>query len=669
MTHGIHFPRTCSLLVVCLGCGIAGATAEAKESAPIGVMKQMSLDELMDIEVTSVSKTPESSQDAAAAITVITQEHIRRSGATTVPEALRGVPGLYVGRQNSSSWAISSRGFNSVNSEKLLVLSDTRSIYTPLFSGVSWDVQDYLMADIERIEVIRGPGAALWGSNAVNGVINITTKHAADTHGTHVETIAGTEERSVGARYGSATKGGIDYRVFGQYSDRDETARMAGTADDWQLGHMGFRADGTPSPQNQWTIQGDIYHGRIGQLAPAVTIIGRPGPTGDLETEVAGGNILGRWRHEFSADSDLQLRAYYDRTHFDDPSFTDDLHTVDFDVQHRFKPAVNHEILWGLNHRTTWNRNRRGEIFALRPEFSRDQIFSAFVQDKIDWREVVHVTVGTKAEHNDFSGFELQPSIRAAWDITPRHTIWAAVSRASRVPNRLERDIFIDVTDPALDPVARLLGDDEFDSEELVAYELGYRWRASDVLHFDVALFENHYNGLVSLEMGAPFVDPTDGRTVIPISNRNLTDGRTRGVETMVTYSPVERWRLSASYSYLEVSLDPSGQDLNRGEFYEGASPRHQFALGSYLTLPRGFEFDAQFRHISAIDRIPDIPTGEGISGYSELDVRFAWRATNHLTVSIVGQNLLNKDHVEFGTPAGRGAINRSVYVKLSGDF
>jgi iron complex outermembrane receptor protein len=666
MTHRLHFRRTWSLLAVCFGCCAAIA---ADEVAHIGIMKQMSLSELMDIEVTSVSKTPESPHNVAAALAVVTDEHIRRSGATTVPEALRGVPGLYVGRQNSNSWAISSRGFNSINSEKLLVLSDTRSIYTPLFSGVSWDVQDYIMADIERIEVIRGPGAALWGSNAVNGVINITTKNAADTHGTLVETIAGTEERSFATRYGDETKGGVHYRVFGQYSDRDETISLSESTDDWQLAHMGFRADGSPSPQNQWTVQGDIYQGFIGQLAPAVTIIGRPGPTGNLETEVAGGNILGRWRHELSADSDIQLRAYYDRTHFDDPSFTDDLHTVDFDLQHRFKPAARHEILWGLNHRSTWNRNEGGGIFAVRPESSYDQIFSAFVQDKIVLRDGVHVTVGTKAEHNDFSGFELQPSIRAAWDITPTHTVWAAVSRASRVPNRLERDIFIDVTDSAADPVARLLGSDDFDSEELIAYELGYRWRASEVLHIDVALFENRYEGLASLEFGTPFVDPADGRTIIPITNQNLTDGRTRGVETLVTYTPFERWRLSASYSYLEISLDPRGQDINRGEFYEGASPRHQFGLGSYLTLPRGFEFDAHFRYISAIERLPEIPTGEGIPGYSELNLRLAWRATDHVTVALVGQNLLHDDHLEFGTPEARGAIRRSVYLKVTGSF
>ena len=664
MARRIRLNRFCSLLTACVCCC---AVIAADEESDIGRLKRMGIAELMELEVTSVSKTPESAQNAAAALAVVTDEHIRRSGATTVPEALRWVPGLHVARQNSNVWAVSARGFSSVNSEKLLVLSDTRSIYTPLFSGVVWDVQDYLMADVERIEVIRGPGAALWGSNAVNGVINITTKSAADTHGTLIETTAGTEEQAiVAARYGDQTKGGVHYRVFGQYSERDETFNNAVSSDDWNIGHVGFRADASPSPQNSWTVQGDVYQGRVGQLAPAVTILGRPGPSGDLESTVAGGNILGRWRHEFDADSDIQLRAYYDRTHREDPSFVDDLHTIDLDLQHRFAPAVNHEFIWGVNYRYTANENEGGGIFEVRPSSSEDNLFSAFVQDKVTWREVVHVTLGTKAEHNDFSGFELQPSLRAAWDISPKHTVWAAVSRAVRVPSRLERDVFIAVSDPAGNPVARLLGNDDFESEELLAYELGHRWRALPNMHVDVAVFENHYDGLSSLEVGAPFTDPSDGRTVIPISSRNLTAGRAWGVETLVGFSPVEWWRLSASYSYLELSLDPSGQDINRGEFYEGASPRHQFALGSYLTLPRGFEMDAHFRYVGALESLPEIPSGEGIPAYSELDVRLSWRASETMRVSLVGQNLLHEHHLEFGTPAARGAIQRSVYLKVA---
>jgi iron complex outermembrane receptor protein len=648
-----------------LGCLAAGHLAARN----VVSLKQLSIDELMDIEVTSVSRTAEPYRLTAAALAVITADDIRRSGATTVPDLLRGVPGLHVARQAASGWAVSARGFSSITSEKLLVLSDTRSIYTPLFSGVLWEAQDYFLSDIERIEVIRGPGAALWGSNAVNGVINITTKSARDTHGTRVVAAAGTAERLVvGARHGGVTKGGIHYRVFGKYFERDETFHTSVSDDQWNQAHAGFRADWSPRPGDEFTVQGDLYRGEVGKLQPAITIIGRPGPTGELETTVAGGNLLGRWRRTWSTTSDLQVRAYYDRTYRDDPSFTDDLQTVDLDVQHRFAPRTNHELVWGLNYRFTSNRNEGKGIFAVNPESSRDQLVSAFVQDQITWGDV-RVTLGTKAEHNDFSGFELQPSVRAAWDFSDRQMVWAAVSRAARIPTRLERDIFIDVTDPAGDPVARLLGNDEFGSEILTAYEAGYRWRATDTLHLDVAVFDNHYRGLASLELEAAFNDPADGRTVIPIRNRNLTTGRARGVETLVNYSPSERWRLTASHTFFTMRLDRGGLDANRGEFYEGSTPRHQFAVSSYLTLPAGFELDAQFRRVGAVRRIPLIPSGEGIPAYNELDAQLTWRASDKVRISLVGQNLLHARHVEFGPPEARGAIERGVYVRVVWDW
>jgi iron complex outermembrane recepter protein len=656
------------LSVIMAGLSVSDGLADGAQSlASLVAFKQMSLTELMEIEVTSVSRKSEQYQEAAAALTVVTGEHIRRTGATTVPDALRWVPGLHVARQNANAWAISSRGFSSINSEKLLVQSDTRSIYTPLFSGVFWDVQDYFMADIERIEVIRGPGAAMWGSNAVNGVINITTKSAADTHGTLMEAAMGTEERAmVGVRHGAQTPGGVHYRVFGKYFERDDTSHSAESADDSQLGHAGFRADWATRARDEITVQGDVYAGSVGQLAPAVTIIGRPGPSGYLEADLSGGNILGRWRRRFTDDSNLQFRVYYDRTHRNDPSFTDELDTVDLDLQHHLSPLENHEVIWGLNHRTTSNRNEGKGIFAVRPASSTDQLYSGFIQDQIALAKSLRVTLGSKIEYNDFSGFELQPSLRAAWDVGANHTVWSAVSRAARVPTRLERDIFVDVTNPAGNPVVRLLGNDEFDAEKLIAYELGYRWRAAETVHVDLSLFENHYDGLSSLEIGTPFTDPSDGRTVIPIVNRNLTDGRSRGAETLITFTPFERWRLSASYSYQTLRLEPGGQDLNRGEFYEDATPRHQVALSSYLTLYRGLELDLHFRRLTAIRRLPEIPSGEGIPGYSELDVHLSWTISDSLRVSVVGQNLLDDEHVEFGTPAARGAIQRSVYAKIS---
>jgi iron complex outermembrane recepter protein len=653
-------------------CSTIYGTAEAAQERQYATstLKRLSVEELMDIEVTSVSRTEETLGGAAAALTVLTGEDIRRSGATSVPEALRLVPGIHVARRNANSWAVSSRGFSSVNSEKLLVLTDTRSLYTPLYSGVFWDAQDYLLEDIERIEVIRGPGAALWGSNAVNGVISITTRQASDTQGLYVEGGAGTEERVIaGARYGAPLGEAAHYRVFAKYLERDGTFHGSSPrSDDWRLAHFGFRSDWQSSAQDAVTVQGDVYQGDVGQLAPAITVIGRAGPSGPLEVGVSGGNVLGRWQRTLGADSDIQLRAYYDRTERDDPSYRDTLDTVDIDFQHRLALSPAQQLTWGLNYRYTSNSNQGKVLFALAPEDSRDYVLSAFVQDQISFTDAVRLTMGTKLEHNDYSGFEVQPSVRLAWDAAAGHTVWSAVSRAVRVPTRLERDIAVDVTDPAANPLVRLLGNKDFDSEELLAYELGYRWQALETLSIDLAAFHNRYEGLASLELGTPFVAP-DGRTILPVSNLNLTDGRTRGVEALVTFAPLRFWRLTGSYSYIDIELDPRGQDLNRGSFLEGATPRHQFGLRSLLDLPAGVQLDAQFRTSSAIRRLPEVVSGEGIAGYSELDLRIAWQVSERTEVAVVGQNLLQEHHAEFGTPASRGEIERSVYGKVVWNF
>ena len=656
-------------------CGFALCPGPLEAQAPnvarsVAELKKLTVEELMAVQVSSVSRTEERLGNAPAAVAVVTSEDIRRSGATSVPEALRLVPGIHVARESSSEWAISSRGFSSVNSEKLLVLSDTRSVYTPLFSGVFWDVQDYLLQDIDRIEVIRGPGATLWGSNAVNGVINVTTKSARDTQGLYFETSAGTEERAaVAARYGGEVANGAYYRIFAKYFDRDGTfSANQASPDDWQAGHFGFRSDWDATARDTLTIQGDVYRGDVGQMAPSVTVIGRPGPTGRLRVGVSGGNVLTRWKRALSPGSDLQLRFYYDRTHRDDPSFTDTLDTVDFDLQHRFAQGSRHDITWSANYRATANDNQSGGIFAVDPSFSRDQVVSGFVQDQIRLLDPLHVTVGAKVEHNDFSGTEVQPSGRVAWR-PQRHTLWGAVSRAARVPTRFERDIAIDVTNPAGNPIVRLQGNRGFDSERLLAYEAGYRWQTMRTLSVDTAVFHNRYQGLASLERGEPFLDPRVGRTIIPLQSHNLTDGRARGVEVLATYAPFLPLRVTASYSHVDLRLDPQGDDINRGRFLAGSTPRHQFGLRSYLDLPARFQFDVMWRRLSAIRQIPRIVSGEGLAGYAELDVRLAWDGWRRLELSLVGQNLLHDHHAEFGEPAARGEIQRGVYGKLAWGF
>ena len=651
-----------------LGCSLLALPCLGNNEGPdrIDALKRMSFEELMNVEITSVSRTEEPIRDAAAAVAVVTNETIRRSGATTLPDSLRLVPGIHVGEQTSSAWAVSARGFSSISSEKLLVLSDTRSLYTPFFSGVFWDSQDYLLEDVERVEVIRGPGASLWGSNAVNGVINITTRSARDTHGTFLMAGAGTFDRiRLGARYGGETAGGVNFRVFGKYLDRNATENSVPlTEDDWQMGHVGFRADWDGTPRDSFTVQGDLYQGEVGQLAPAFNIIGLPGPAPPLEVKNSGGNVLARWRRRTEEGSDLQLRAYYDYTYRNDPSFGDTLSTFDLDLQHRFTAFSRHEILWGAAWRFMADRTRAGEIFALDPQDSDDQLFSGFIQDQVALTDTLRLTFGTKLEYNDFSGFEWQPSVRMAWAPDDRNTFWMAVSRAVRVPTRIERDIAVEITPPGSNPAGFLLGNDDFDVEKLIAYEAGYRWRPRMNLSFDLATFYNHYEDLASLEIvPEPFIGP-DGRIVFPIVNMNLTSGRTYGAELLAEWEPIDNWHLTASYSYIELALTPSGQDQNRGAWLDGATPHNLAGLRSWITLAERFEIDAQLRYQSRIRRIPSDPTGQGFDAFSELDLRFGWRVSDSLSVSLLGQNLLHDSHEEFGTPEARGRLERAAYLK-----
>ena len=650
---------------------ISALPIEAQASADdVQSLKQLSIDQLSDVDVTSVSRTRESLMGAAAAVAVVTNEDIRRTGALTVPEALRSTPGVFVAQDTANAWSVSSRGFSGVDSQDLLVLSDSRSIYTPLFSGVFWDVQDYLMDDIDRIEVIRGPGGALWGSNAVNGVINIVTKSAQDTQGGYLEAGTGTQEHvTAAAQYGGQFGDHAYYRVFGKFSDQDAEAYPAASPDDWKLSHFGFRTDWAATPKDALTVQADLYDGIVGLITPSVTVNDRPNPEGQLQVNVSGGNVLSRWQHTVDDSSDVQVRLYYDRTHRNDPSFVDDLDTVDLDFQHRFALPYRQEIIWGLSYRLMNDRNEGKGVFALSPPSSLDTIYSGFIQDQVSLGEAVHVTLGTKLEHNDFSGFEAQPGIRAAWNVASSQTLWGAISRAVRVPTRLERDIDINATDPAGSSVVELLGNRNFHAEELVAFELGYRWQIAPTLFLDLASFHNHYTGVASLELAALFIDPRTGQTVIPVVNENLTDGRSDGLEGLVTYAPQPYWRLSLTYSYTDMSLVPHGADLNRGYLAQGSTPRNQVGLRSYLDLPRGLELDLQFRALAAIESLPAVLSDPGIGAYQELNLRLGWRPNQHTQLSLDGQNLLHDHHVEYGVPGARSAMRRSVYGKVAWEF
>jgi iron complex outermembrane recepter protein len=632
--------------------------AQVPQAISAADLRAFSLEDLTNVVVTSVSKSEEALSNAAAAITVLTNTDIVRSGATTIPDLLRLVPGMHVAQRSSSTWAVSARGFSSISSEKMLVLNDTRSLYTPFFAGVFWDMQDVLLDDLERIEVIRGPGGALWGANAVNGVINITSKHARDTQGAFVRTHAGNEERfTVAARYGGRVGGNGHYRVFAKYAAHDDSLRPAALEDDWTVGHVGARADWTLNTANSLTVQGDGFTTRAGLTSPSIIVGGRPTPAPPWRVDSGGGNILARWTRRVTG-SEMQARVYYDRTHRDDPSFVDDLHTFDADVQHRTIWSNAQELTFGANYRFTSSNVVGTGVLALDPPLSEDDVVSGFVQYQLRPFDALQLTVGTKVEHNDFSGGEVQPNVRAAWNSGRRQTIWGAVSRAVRVPTRFDRDLDIQVT-----PALRLFGNKAFEAEELLAYEAGYRWQPTDRVFLDLAAFHNDYSGLASLEI-LP-VTTINGRTFRPISSRNLNEGEADGFEAQVTLTPVPQWRLVVGSSALWMDLRTSGADVNRDVLRERATPRHQFSVRSLLDLRANLQLDGHLRQSSGIE-LPITSGTEAIDGYVEADVRLAWRYSPQLELAVTGQNLLHDSHVEFGTSGRRGAIERGAYASLT---
>jgi iron complex outermembrane receptor protein len=599
--------------------------------------KKMRLEELMNVEVTSVSRRPQKLTEAASAIQVITQEDIRRSGATRLPEVLRLASNLQVDHIDSGQWAISARGFNSSLANKMLVLIDGRTIYSPLFAGVFWDAQDVLLEDIERIEVISGPGATLWGANAVNGVINITTKSAKNTQGAFLEGGGGAELRGFGGgRFGGVVASKLYFRIYGKFTDRDGAVSRNGedVGNDYRMGQGGFRADWEASENNLLTLQGDIYENRmaIRGMNNAVN---------------SGGNVLGRWSHTVSEDSDLKLQLYFDRARRDFPGqYGDGLNTYDVDFQHRFPHGDRNDIVWGAGYRLVED-NFSPRAVALVPQRRSLQKFSTFAQDEIALvKDRLHLTLGTKLEHNDYTGFEVQPSVRLAWRLNQRQTLWGAISRAVRTPSRLDRNLVI---------LPVTAGSPDFASETLLAYELGYRVQAYDQLSLSLATFYNDYDDIRSVEQ----VNPP---APLPLAFGNGQKGKSYGAEWTAEYRVTDWWRLRAGYTELRVHLHrkPGSTDINSGNS-EAADSNHHFLLRSSLDLPRHLELDPTFRYVSRVtNRTQDVP------GYNELDLRLAWRPTTILEFSVVGQNLLHKRHAEFGTATMRQEIERSVYGKLT---
>jgi iron complex outermembrane receptor protein len=625
---------------VCIG-PLSGQIAPALP-AP-SELKKLSVEELMDLEVSSVSKHPEKLFEAASAIQVITADDVRRAGARSLPEALRLASNLEVAQIDARQWAITARGFNNVFADKMLVVIDGRTVYTPLYAGVYWDVQDIMLEDLDRIEVISGPGATQWGANAVNGVINITTKSAKDTQGGLITAGGGDILQSEAAvRYGGQLAPGVYYRIYGKSVTHDDSRLPDGQAahDDWRLQQGGFRVDWDTAADTALTVQGDVYTGRFGR-------------TGPDDIGAWGRNLLGRWTRTLAENSDLQFQVYYDHTSRIIPaSFTQTLDTYDFDFQQRFPLGRRHDITWGAGYRVVADDIINTPANAFLPPQVTRQWFSTFVQDSIALSDDrLHLTVGTKLEHNDYSGFELEPSIRAAWIPAKNRTLWAAVSRAVRTPSRIDVDLFSPATPPY-----RVAGGPNVVSEKLVAWEMGYRQEITDRLAFALATFYNDYNDLRSLE-------PLNPPAQFPIERSSGLQGHSSGAELTMEWRVTDAWRLHAGYTELRVHTErqPGNTDLTSDRNI-ARDPNRQLTLRSQLDLSARWELDSTARYVAPIN-------AQVVPGYAELDLRLGWHPASDWTLSLAGQNLLHRQHAEFNAQSGRREIARSVYGQATWTF
>jgi iron complex outermembrane receptor protein len=610
-------------------------------------LKQLDLQELMNIEITSVSRRPERLSDAAASIFVITGDEIRRSGATNLTEALRLAPALDVVAVDAGNYTISARGFMNSAANKLLVLIDGRPTYTPLFSGIFWDVQDVLLEDVDRIEVISGPGGTLWGVNAVNGIINIITRSASDTQGVLVAAGGGNRETVSALRYGDNAGPDAHYRVYGKYSDRDHTETASGTAKDdaFHNAQAGFRGDWERGA-DQFTMVGTAYKGAAGQPLPGtIEISGLDLDLGLIS--FSGVNVTGRWKRRLSNGSSLTIQGYFDRTQRTvPPTFAEKLDIADLQFLHAWRLGAAHTVSWGAEYRYGMDRVTNSAYIAFLPANLNQTWAALFAQDEIALGKRVRLTIGARAEHNDYTGTELLPNVRMAWKLTPEHLLWAAASRTVRAPSRLDRDTFVPGTPPFI-----LTGGPEVVSEVANVYEIGYRGQPTASASFSVTVFHSLYDHLRTQEI-AP-----SGTTIF---FANEMEGTTSGVELWAAYQASPTWRLSGgvNVSGEQFELKPGSNDTASLAAQKGRDPKQSWRLRSSLDLPWRGEFDLTARHVGALSA-PAVPA------YTAVDLRYGWKFRPGMELSLAGTNLFDKGHGEFTDISTRTEIGRSVFLKF----
>ncbi|MDP1549981.1 MAG: TonB-dependent receptor [Nitrosomonas sp.] len=641
----------------------------------------LSIEELMKIEVTSASRRSQKLSEVSSAIFVITQDDIRRSGATSIPEALRMAPGVEVARVGTDKWSISVRGFNGRFANKLQVLMDGRSVYTPLFSGVIWSQQDTLIEDIERIEVIRGPGATVWGANAVNGVINIITKKAADTQGMLVTTGGGSFEQGfAGVRYGGKLNEDTPFRIYAKGFSRDNTTSLSGTNvhDNWRSARAGFRLDHRRGI-DQLTLQGDIFVNSIGDSLLQPSLAAPYTRLDIVNSKEKGGNIRLRWDRTLSEKSSIMLQTYYDRVNNQLAPWTKYAESFDVDFQHRLPLFTRHDVTWGLNYRLYNNKVQETELTTFTPNQKTNHNFSAFIRDEIMLLpDKLSLFLGTRLDHNDFTGPEVQPSGRLMWTLNEQNSIWASISRAVRIPSRGENDVTIagrvlqslpGMPITSLPILMAVQGTNQFNSEKLIAYEMGYRSQLASNVSIDLAGFFNDYSQLRDFRFGQ--ITPGNGtlpHLILPVLFTNDTSAYSFGMESSIDWRPSEKWRLQGSYSYLTIHTD-SNPEFKQMDSTSGgankANPRHQLSFRSHYDFSDRLQLNLWLRYVSGL-------TFFNIPNYVTMDTKLAWKPSRNTEFFVVGQNLFSQNHRESQSdfiPSMATQIPRGVYAGVEWRF
>lgn len=641
--------------------GVLSAVKQVAADDSLDHLKALSLQELSATTVSIASKNQQPINETPSAVFVISHEEIRRSGMQSIPELLRKVPGLEVARVDANQWAITSRGFNGIYANKLLVMVDGRTVYDPLNSGVYWNEQDYPLEDIDRIEVIRGPGATLWGSNAVNGVINIITRASQESQGVLLSSGTSKEEPGFGTfRYGGELNPDVHYRVYGKYNHREAFHLASGDKanDSLDMGRAGFRSDWTPDARTSMIVQGDYFNGNMQQT------LRTSDPLNPVNTDNAkkyGGNLLLRWQQILNNDSRLQVRTYFDSAVRNQNRLNYRRNTFDLDLQHDFG-WHDHHLTWGAGYRFNGDQlQQKQDLLRFEPSEREVHLFNVFAQD--EWQflaDKLRLVYGSKLEHNDFTGFEIQPSARLLWVPNSQHSLWGAVSRAVRVPARVDHDLNVLFT-VAPNTRANFLGDDNFDSESAITYELGYRFFPNDTFNIDTTLFYSVYGRLSTTEPQTPITTGLD--TTIPFVIANKANGETYGWETSVSWRASENWRMQGSYSLFGIALHKRDGSLDdAAEIAEGNSARNRFNFSSYLNLPYQLEFDAHWYYS---DRLLN-----QVQAYHRLDLRLGWQPNPHFELAVGAQNLLDNRHPEFYPYLDNAVINsefeRNYYLKVT---